>query len=295
MTPQFSSVLLALVLLAPGADEAQRGSSDRTRDVYVTVVDAKGVPVSGLTAQDFGVREDGQAREVLKAGPATEPIDVALLIDDSQAADPALQHLRDGVAAFIDRLAGKAQIALITFGERPTNVVDYTGSADALKRGVGRIFPRRGAGAYLLEAIQEVSRGLQRRKPARAAIVVVTMEEGTEFSNLYHQTVLKELQASGAALHVLAVGTPSGSLTDEMRNRNMVIADGPERSGGRREQLLSVMAIPDELKEVADELLNQYVVTYGRPEKLIPAEKLEVTVTRPEVTVRAPKRLPARP
>ena len=124
MTPLRSSVLLGLLLLAPGADVGQRDSGGRTRDVYVTVVDGKGAPVSGLSAADFTVREDGQAREVLKAGPATEPIDVALLLDDSQAADPALQHLRDGALAFVDRLAGKAQIALITFGERPTNVVD---------------------------------------------------------------------------------------------------------------------------------------------------------------------------
>lgn len=293
MTPLFSCVLLGLLLLAPGASLAQREAADRTRDAYVSVLDSKGAPVRGLAAADFTVREDGVAREVLKAGPATEEIEIALLIDDSQAADPALQHLREGAEAFIDRLAGKARIALITFGERPTQVVDYTSNAELLKRGVGRIFPRRGAGAYLLEALQEVSRGLARRKPARAAIVVVTME-GTEFSNLYHQNVLKELQTSGASLYVLAVGTPSASMTDEMRNRNVVIADGPERSGGRREQLLSVMAIPDELKEVADELLNQYVVTYATPDKLIPAEKLQVTVNRPEVTVRAPTRLPAR-
>jgi VWFA-related protein len=293
MTPLFSCVLLGLLLLAPGASTAQREAANRTRDVYVSVVDSKGAPVRGLTAADFTVREDGVAREVLKAGPATEEIEIALLIDDSQAADPALQHLREGAEAFIDALSGKARIALITFGERPTQVVDYTSNAELLKRGVGRIFPRRGAGAYLLEALQEVSRGLARRKPARAAIVVVTME-GTEFSNLYHQNVLKELQASGASLYVLAVGTPSASMSDEMRNRNVVISDGPERSGGRREQLLSVMAIPDELKEVADELLNQYVVTYGTPDRLIPAEKLQVTVNRPDVTVRAPTRLPAR-
>jgi Ca-activated chloride channel family protein len=292
MTPQFSGVLLALALLAPGDVAAQRESGGRTRDVYVSVLDAKEVPVRGLTAADFTVREDGQPREVLKAGPATEPLDVALLIDDSQAADPALQQLREGVTAFVDRVAGKGQIALVTFGERPTVLVDYTSNTELLKRGIGRIFPRRGAGAYLLEAIREVSRGLQKRKAARPVMVAVTME-GTEFSNLYYENVLKDLQASGAALHVLAVGSPSQSQEDEMRNRNVVISDGPERSGGRREQLLSVMGIPDALKEVADELLNQYVVTYGRPDTLIPAEKLQVTVSRPDVTVRAPRRLPA--
>ena len=292
MTPLFSSVFLCLALGALPAAHAHQESRERTRDIYVSVLDAKGVPVSGLGAADFTVREDGVAREVLKAGPAAEQLHVALLIDDSQAADPALQHLREGVQAFIDRLAGKAQIALITFGERPTSLVEYTSNAELLKRGVGRIFPRRGAGAYLLEAIQEASRGIRRRESPRRHIVVVTMESDTEFSNLYYQNVLKEVQESGAALHVLAVGTPSGAQTDEMRNRNVVIADGPERSGGGRHQVLSVMGIPDKLKEVAGELLNQYVVTYGRPDTLIPPEKIEVRVNRPDVTVHAPTRLP---
>ena len=293
MAPLIPILFVGVSLLAADPSADQRDSAPRTRDIYVSVVDSKGTPVKGLTAADFTVREDGAAREVLKAGPATEPLDIALLIDDSQAADPAVQHLRDGVRAFVERMAGKAQIALITFGERPTIVVDYTSNTELLKRGIGRIFARSGAGAYLLEAVQEASRGLQKRKAARPVIVAVSME-ATEFSNSSYQTVLKELQASGAALHVLAVGTPAPSQSDEMRNRNMVISEGPERSGGRREQLLTVMAIPDELTEVAEELLNQYVVTYGRPDTLIPAEKIQVTVNRPDVTVRAATRLPAR-
>ena len=39
--------------------------------------------------------------------------------------------------------------------------------------------------------------------------------------------------------------------------------------------------------QLADELTNQYVVQYGRPEQLIPPEKVQVTVNRPGVTVRA--------
>jgi VWFA-related protein len=292
MSPLLLCLVVTAAFVARTPAPTQKESRERTRDVYVSVLDAKSVPVPGLTVTDFTVREDGVAREVLKAAPATEPLTIALLIDDSQAADPALQHLREGIQAFIERMAGKAEIALITFGERPTSVVEYTSNAELLKRGLGRVFPRRGAGAYLLEAIQEVSRGISRRKPVRPHIVAVTMETDTEFSNLYYQNVLKELQESGAALHVLAVGTPSGAQSDEMRNRNQVIAEGPERSGGGRHQVLSVMGIPDKLKQVADELLNQYVVTYGRPDTLVPSERIEVKVNRPEATVRAPTRLP---
>jgi hypothetical protein len=77
-----------------------------------------------------------------------------------------------------------------------------------------------------------------------------------------------------------------------MRNRNMVIAEGTRITGGRRDQLLSVMAIPERLKLLADELKNwqQYKVTYGRPERLVPPKVVEISVNRPGVSVRPPRR-----
>jgi Ca-activated chloride channel family protein len=267
--------------------------SARTRDIYVSVVDSKGVPVPGLSAADFVVREDGSAREVLKAGPATAPMQIIVLIDDSEAATNAIQRIREGLTAFVDKLQGRAEIGLVTTGERPTSLVQYTTDTAALKKGINRLFARPGAGAYLLEGIQEVSRGLEKREAARPVIVALTTE-GVEFSNLQHDQVLKQLQASGAAFHVVAIGMPSSSMSDEMRNRNVVLAEGTERTGGRRDQLLAESSIPEALPRVANELLNQYVVTYGRPETLIPPEKIQVSVSRPGLTVRARTRTAGR-
>jgi hypothetical protein len=99
--------------------------------------------------------------------------------------------------------------------------------------------------------------------------------------------VLDPLFASGATLHVLEVGVAPSSINDEMRNRNLVIAEGTEQSGGRRDQLLSDLSIPDRFRQLADELLSQYVVTYARPETLIPPEKISIGVTTAGLTVRA--------
>jgi hypothetical protein len=55
--------------------------------------------------------------------------------------------------------------------------------------------------------------------------------------------------------------------------------------------VLASSGIPEALLRVADDLLNQYVVTYGRPDRLIPPEKLQVTSTKPGVTVRARTRV----
>ncbi|HSC29569.1 MAG TPA: hypothetical protein VLD67_19990, partial [Vicinamibacterales bacterium] len=56
--------------------------------------------------------------------------------------------------------------------------------------------------------------------------------------------------------------------------------------------LLAVMALPEKLKELATELSTwrQYMVTYGRPERLVPPKMVEVSVNRPGVFVRPPRR-----
>jgi len=281
---------LTLPLAAQAPRQAQ-ATDGKTRDLYVSVVDGNGAAVTGLTAKEFTVREDGVAREVLKVGPATAPLDIVLLVDDSQAATNAIPYLRDGLARFAERLAGKASIGLVTIGERPTSIVERTKDVATLKKGITRIFARPGSGAYLLEAILDTSRGFQKRETERPVIVAIATE-GVEFSNQPYERVLDALYESGAALHVLMVGSPSSSMADEIRNRNITVAQGTEGTGGRREQLLTELAIPDALTKLADELLNQYVVTYGRPDALVPPKKVEVSVTKPGVTARARTRLP---
>jgi len=284
--------LVAGCLLAAAAPSAQtQPAGARTQSIYVGVVDGKGNAVTGLTAKDFVVREDGVAREVLRAEPSSEQLDIVLLVDDSQAATEMIPHMRDALTRFVARLQGKAKIGIVTVGERPTSVVERTSDPEALKKGIGRIFARRGTGAYLLEGINEVLRGFRGRELMRPTIVALTAE-GVEYSNLQHERINRDLVASGAALHVLAIGTPAPTDTDEMRNRNLVLAEGSEFTGGRREQLLSAMALEDRLEQLSAELVNQYVVTYGRPETLIPPEKVQVTVNTAGLTARTRTRLP---
>jgi VWFA-related protein len=293
MTPAVRGLSVCLVICSSvastNAETPQRAADVRSRDVYVSVVDRQGAPVTGLTTADFVVKEDNAAREVLDVKPATDQLQIAVLIDDSSAASDATSFLRDGLAAFLERMRGHAEIGLITTGERPTVLAAYTTDTEELNQKVKRLFPRANSGAYLLDAITEASKALAKREAKRPVILAITFE-GTEYSNAHYDAVLKELQKSGASLHVVAIGTPSGDMTDEMRNRGQVLSEGTKRTGGRHDQVLALSGIPDKLKQVADELLNQYVVTYGRPDKLIPPDKLSVTSTRSGVTVRARSR-----
>ena len=201
MKHSLPALVLAVASVVPAAALAQT----KPTDVYVSVLDSKGDPATGLAAADFQVREDGVVREVLKAAQATEPLTVALLVDDSQALTPAVQMVREAVNAFITALSGKAEIAIITFGERPTIAQDYTSDQQKLHDTANRIFPRTGAGAYLMDTIIEVSKGLQKREAARPVIAVLMMEDGVEFSNRHYDQVLDPLAKGRAALHVVSL------------------------------------------------------------------------------------------
>ena len=281
----FSLLVAGLAFTATPAAQ-QKAAASKTAQIYVSVVDDKGAAVPGLTLRDFTVREDGNGREVLRAEPATEPLDIMLLVDDSQAATTAIPYMRDGLTRFVDRMQGKANIGIVTLGERPTSVTEYTTDTAALKKGIGRIFARPGSGAYLLEAVRDVSRGMQRREGPRPVIIALTTE-GVEFSNLQYERVLEELHKSEATFHALPIGSPAPTLSDELRNRGLLLSEGTKETGGRRDQLLTPMAISDRLDQLAGELLNQYLVTYGRPETLIPPEKVQVTTTKSGLTARA--------
>src|SRR5688500_20283469 len=77
----------------------------KERVVYVSAFDEKTrAPITGLGVRDVVVREDGAAREVLRATPATSPMPVAILVDNSQAATNALAHIRRTVTALVKPL-----------------------------------------------------------------------------------------------------------------------------------------------------------------------------------------------
>jgi Ca-activated chloride channel family protein len=278
--------VLAVSLLRPDTIWAQ--AEERT--IYASVLDQSEAPVPGLSAADFIVREGGTAREVLRVSPATEPLQIAVLVDTSNAIEPHILELRRALSAFFKEMAGKHEIALIGFGERPTVLVDYTRDLSRLEKGIGLVFARPDSGAYLLEAIIEASRGLQRRKATRPVIVSI-LTEGPEFSDRYHQTVFDELRESRATFHSLALNKRSVSTDPSARELDLVLSDGTRMTGGRREDLLTAMALSSELRSLAAELNNQYLVVYSRPRVLIPADTLEVSVKRSGLTVRA-RRVP---
>ncbi len=270
--------------------QARPSAQPKERELWVSVLDQDKKPVTTTPQpQDLIIREDNVSREVLRIVPASDPLQIALLVDNSQAATRAIQRMRDGLNGFIDRMANeKNEISIVTMADRPTLAVDATRDGAKLKKsGADRLFAQPGSGMYLLESIIETTKGFRKREASRPVIVAL-MTEGTEFSNQHYDEVISALKNTGTQFFALTLTEPSDDnlSKDEIRNRNIVLDRGTRETGGRREILLTDMAIPDALASVAEELLHQYKVTYARPDSLIPPEKITVEAKNPNWTSR---------
>ena len=258
------------------------------RALYVSALDATGAPVADLGPSDFIVREDNMAREVLKVEPAVEPMQIALVVDTSQGARDDISHMRTALPAFVKAMTTgevKNEVAIVAIGERPTVYTNYTFSQAELKKGIDRIWSVQGSGAYLLDGIIEICQGFKKRGAQRPVIVAI-LSEGPELSTRQHDQVLEPLRLSGTAFHAITLGRPSTSLSDEARERNIVLDEGPRATGGRRDELLTSMALGGKLTQLADEIMHQYKVTYARPQSLIPPERVTVAAAKAGVTAR---------
>ena len=270
----------ALALLLSAAVLAQANE----RVMYVNAWDKNTrAPITGLGVDAFSVREDGRAREVLRVTPASSPMPIAILVDNSQAARDHIADIRKGLTSFVKAMNGVGPIAIIGVADRPTILRDYTTDPKLLLDGVNKVFAMPDSGATLLDAIVETSKGLQRREDDRVAIVILTTEN-IEFSDRHYKDVLEELARGGASLHAVVLTTPAGSSLDEpARNRAFVLDRGPRDSGGTRIDVLTSQAFEAKLLELAAILKSQHRVVYARPQQLIPPQKIEVAATKANV------------
>jgi len=298
--PLLTAAWLIVASPALSARIASPPAANRTRTVYVTVSDAKGSPVTDLTADEFAVKEGGKDREILSAELATGRMQISLIIDDNGTG-----LFRSSVAMFIQKLLGHGEFAISAINGQAMRIVDFTTNTDALSAALNRLGARPGSpdGGQLLEGITDAARAFAKREAPRPIIVVLTVG-GEEHSPAQAHEVLDYLRNSAASLHVISVANSSlrgtivptnpGQMLDSGINLSEVLGDGPKQSGGRREEIVATTGVVAGLQQLANELLHQYKITYALPDGVKPNEKLNVSVTRRNVSLRAPSRIPVR-
>jgi len=292
-----------ILLVALSAIPASASGQSVERIVYASVLDRAGRPVTDVAAKDLTVRENNIDRRVLLVSRAVERLDVAVLVDTSEDAEPFIPDFRRGLLEFFRGMSDRHEIALIGFGQRPNTLVDYTRDIRRLEAGVARVFVQRGSGAYLMDSIIETSRSLRSRERPQREVVVIT-SEGRELSDRNSAEVLGEVQRSGIILDAFVVvgkqqgvgpaseagipGWTAGAASQDQpaHERAVALDEAIKRTGGRREDLVTAATLAAKLRELAARLSNQYRVLYEGPPSLTRPASIEIVTTRPDLRVR---------
>ena len=250
-----------------------------TRKVYISAADAKGAPITDLTAADITVKEGGKDRPIASLQPAAAPMQVAILVEDG-----GVGAFQSAVAQFLQKTIGRGHFSITQLVPQAIRVVDFTDDVSALKDAIGRLGPRgrvQPDGDQMPDAILQAARALQQRKAERPVILALTGLGGPPES-VEPRDVLTAVRMSGAALNVVFVtGADLG----------MVMGDGPRQSGGRIEQVGTSAAIPAALLRIADALQHQYPLTYTLPDGVKMSDRLTVATSRKGITLTAPSRI----
>ncbi len=298
------SVMTCAVLVASGVLAAQSTPlaplQERTNTVFVTALEEHGGPVVDLDATDFTVKEDGKNRDVLRAELSRVPMQIAIIVDDNGTG-----IFRSGLVSFVQLLQGRAVISLSSVVGQTQKLVDYTTDVQKLTTAIIALSARPGTpdGGQLLEGIFQTAKDQEKREATRPVIVAVTVG-GEEHSTLPAHHVLDQLAKSGSTMYVISVASSAlrstrqidkpSSLLDENLNLSEVLGEGPKQSGGSREVIVAATGITQGLQRIAAELKSQYAVDYSRPAKGKSTERLNVSLKRRGVTLRAPSKVPGR-
>ena len=275
----------ALLALVPGVSARSQGVE---KSIFVSVLDAQNKPITDLTAAEFGVREDNVIREVVSVKKATQPLYLQILADTTKQAGAtgmagagSAELIRDirnslnGLIHHINDSSPEAMIAVMEFGQASRQIQDFTNKIADLDKAVNRLFPIPNADSVLLEAIIEGSKLLAKKPSPRRAMIILNVEPGDERSQ---EPANKIMQTFGdARASMWAVSLQRGDLKNPARD--VVLNRLTQVTGGRREFIVGQSAIEGWLKIYADALLNQYEVTYKRPEDR-PAQQVASGVAR---------------
>jgi hypothetical protein len=247
------AVTAALLLPAAAAPAQSKSGKMHARHIFVSVTDAKGAPVEGLSAADFKISEAGEPRVVSKVGPAKDPMRIALILDTSDAAAPAINHLRAGVLAFLDALPPEDEVLLATTGRQMRVRIPPSTDRKKLKDIAAGLF-NDGGGTVLMDGLLELDERFYRKGAEdRWPVFVIFTSDGTEASAGAREKEFQKwalaLAPRGITSHAFVFKTPKGGGMPEIVAENL-----SQNTGGRYDVMNTTTALPEKMKALGEQL-----------------------------------------
>ncbi len=284
---------VAVVVFLVGVGLAGGASAQELGLVYAAVIDQTGQPVTDLTPEEFQVTEDGNSAEVVSAEVGTEPMKIALLVDNGRriSREQAINPLRDGVAGFIENIPAQHEIALFTIGGQIVRRVDFTTDRTELLEEAADIHVDNVGSVRFVDGVRET---WDRRFDGDEAwpVFVAVLTDAVESSAFMNEDrfmgFVDSLRSGGVTVHSVLWRSRGAGFAGEVATGYAI--NLAENTGGRYTQIAAATALEDTLQQLAADMTShydqasiRYRVIYERPEP--PGQSVSVSVTRPGVNL----------
>jgi Ca-activated chloride channel family protein len=226
----------------------------------VVVTDKQGMPITGLTAEDFEVKEAGkpQAIKFFAAGdPATAPpLHLGFLLDTSGSMENDIKDVRTAAIKFLNEMEQAVDITLVDF-DTEVRMVRYASSDYA--RLIERIRARKTEGyTALYDALGVYLSGTTEQTGQK--ILIMYTDGGDTRSTLSMSEVVDLLRASDVTVYV--VGYLEHQSSSSRMNQRMELMRFATMTGGLALFPTSVKEVDKMYEKIQREISARYSLGY---------------------------------
>jgi Ca-activated chloride channel family protein len=303
-------LLVILTCAFPFAATAQTQSDDdvlriTTKLVTVPVIvkTQEGAYIPQLTKRDFRVYEDGVEQTISHFEDVDQPFTITMMLDMSDSTRVKLEDIQNAAVAFLDQLKPHDRAVIVAFDSQVMRLTEVTGDRKVLSQAIRAINTGRGTALY--DGIDWVISYLP-AVPGRKAMVLLTdgidtASVRTNFENTIglaneQYALIYPIQwntpedyntnpSLSDALHKPVYTTPSGEPLRKAYERGTRYLQGlATLSGGRFQFAKSLGDLERSFAKIAEELRQQYSVSYYPASRTSTSRKrkIKVTVARPD-------------
>lgn len=268
--PSLRAVSLAAALAAAPAAAAQPvavfSAETSLVNVAVTVEDARGRPLDGLSARDFVLEEDGRrqrievcARMGEAGGGRSTSLDVALLVDTSDSMLETLRRSQEAAVRFLTSLPNAQEIVVVFFDQAQRLEHFDRARPEALFERL-RTIPD-GGNTALRDAIVFSLRALGTSN-GRSALVLLT--DGIDTVSATDPPALdKAVQSTAVTIYPVAYPAVVSGDGPDPQEALRELGRLARVTGGRLFRLPNEQALPGVLDEIVADLRAQYVLGFS--------------------------------
>jgi Ca-activated chloride channel family protein len=234
-------------------------------NVFTTVTDAGGSPVSALKQDDFQIFEDGKLQKIAVFHRESElPLSIVVAIDTSLSTRGdqklELESARRFAHAILRPIDG---LSLFQFSEVVDQLTPFTADLRVIDRAINRVHS--GAATALYDTLYLASDALLERR-GRKVMVVIT-DGGDTVSKISYQDAVRAAQEAEVILYSIIIVPIENSAGRDTGGEHALIQLSRD-TGGKYFYASGLEQLDAAFRQIGDELRTQYMLAYYPSERL---------------------------